>query len=274
VSPQRAEARRAAWPLRNPPPAIGPVVPAQRDRTERALGGAAVVRVKRASGLTDSKVRRPRPASGAWHGWTRSASVGGHQRRGCLLTRGEEKQQVGDADYLEQATDGTGRADDRKRAILASEQGSRAEEHAKAAGIEEVKLAEVEDERPRRVADRGVERGLQGRYRGHVDLAAQCDARRAVQVSVDDLKRWSCGTMVHRDLPVWGLRSRLNRPPVVARTQRHGSPRHRLDQWTDAHISPQLPLPRRAVGQIPPHKVSVRDEHGKHEQHGENKAHH
>ena len=63
-----------------------------------------------------------------------------------------------------------------------------AQHHAKAAGIEEIEVAEVKDERPGRVADRGVERRLQRRHRIQIDLTPNGDARRSVQLGLDDRK--------------------------------------------------------------------------------------
>lgn len=77
-----------------------------------------------------------------------SESVGGHQRPGRSLARRVEEQRVRDADHLEQAEDGTRRADDHERAVLATKQGSGAEQHAQAAGIEELDVAEVQDNAP------------------------------------------------------------------------------------------------------------------------------
>ena len=89
---------------------------------------------------------------------------------------------------VEQPSHGSGRADDGKCAVLPRQEGSSAQYQAKAAGIQELDLAEVKDERPGAVADGAVERQLQRGHRGDVDLAADGDGRRFLQLGVDDLE--------------------------------------------------------------------------------------
>jgi hypothetical protein len=145
--------------------------------------------------------------------------VGLDQRRGCVVARGVEKQQVRDADQLDQAPDVTGRADDRERAVVASQQRSGAQYQAKAAGIEELQVAEVKNEGPGRFADRGVEDRFQRRDRADVDLTSHGNARRSLQPSVDDLKRLDCGQRFF--LPVL----RRNRSVMVVRGEVFARPR-------------------------------------------------
>ena len=88
---------------------------------ERGLGSRVVAERSTQAPSVRAGAQGPTALTRAgWCGGSRF-SVGWDQRRGCVLARGVEEQQIRDADHLEQAADGTGRADDRELAVLASQ---------------------------------------------------------------------------------------------------------------------------------------------------------
>ena len=113
-------------------------------------------------------------------------AVCGHERRGRRLARVVEHQQVGHPDDFEQAPHRPGRADDGERPLVLPEQRAGAQQHAEAAGVEELELAQVDHERAHAVADRVVERVREHLHGGDVDLAADGDPGRATDVGVRD----------------------------------------------------------------------------------------
>ena len=90
-----------------------------------------------------------------------------------MLARVEEHKQVSDAAVLEDAPRRSGWADDHERPFLAPEDRARVHEHAHSSGVEELHVAEIDDECSLTFAHRIVEGGRE--LRGCVDVYLPAD---------------------------------------------------------------------------------------------------
>ena len=102
--------------------------------------------------------RAGRDAARARGGLVLARGVDRHERGGRRLARVVEEEQVGDAGDVEQAAHAARRADDGERPLVAAEQRPRPHQRAEPARVEEVDAGQVDDERPRALPDRVVER--------------------------------------------------------------------------------------------------------------------
>ena len=107
-----------------------------------------------------------------------ASEASGLQRRGCVIGRVEERQEIGNPGDLEDPPGGSRRTDHHELAIFPTQDRARTNEDVNPAGVEEVHLTEVHDERSDTRPDRLLKNSGQSRGRRDVDLPAHEHARR------------------------------------------------------------------------------------------------
>jgi hypothetical protein len=97
--------------------------------------------------------------------------VGWDKVRGYILVGVVENSSSATPATSNKRRDAAGQTDDRERAFVSRQHGARAQDHAKAAAVEELNVAKIEYEHSDAVANRCVNGSLEVRYDGNVDLA-------------------------------------------------------------------------------------------------------
>jgi hypothetical protein len=108
---------------------------------------------------------------------SRWRSASGHERGVHVVAGVVEEELLGHAGDLEELPDGTWRADDGQCALILCEQPTRVQHREQTAAVQELDVGEIDDERGDGRLDRRLERLLQWRYRGDVDIAADDETR-------------------------------------------------------------------------------------------------
>src|ERR671910_151114 len=125
---------------------------------------------------------RRRPRRGVDGRRPRSSWLGRHKRCGYVLASLVEHEQIGHSRHLEQPAGASRRTDDRELALVAREQGTRAQDHSEAGAVEERDVAEVEDERSDAAPDRGVDGLFENPADGYVHLTSNGEARSTTDI--------------------------------------------------------------------------------------------